>query len=347
MEMERKKGLSGFALKLVAIITMVIDHIGATIVERSMIARGFNEAAHKGSKSLNEWMNNPISNYMLYDLNNLMRSVGRLAFPLFCFLLVEGFEHTKSKKKYALRMALFCLISEIPFNLAFATGWIALDQQNVFFTLTLGLLAMWGISAIKEHAYEGIIWKVLKQVSFFLFGVTVWYTVMRQTILGAIITSMPIFEPLYTQKTVFGMIAELPNKEFWLLAVLCGLLAITIFNFATARKEEEKVISEALSWFPVYGAMLLAQILMTDYASAGVLTIVLMYFFRAKKTKEMLVGCIVLTLMNPSEVFAFLDLVFVYLYNGTRGKSIKYFFYAFYPVHLTILYLIGHCMGIM
>ena len=116
--MERKKGLSGFALKLVAIITMVIDHIGATIVERSMIARGFNEAAHKGSKSLTEWMNNPISNYMLYDLNNLMRSVGRLAFPLFCFLLVEGFEHTKSKKKYALRMALFCLISEIPFKAA-------------------------------------------------------------------------------------------------------------------------------------------------------------------------------------------------------------------------------------
>lgn len=77
-----QKGLSGSTLKLIAIITMLIDHIGAAVIGQTADCR-------QGSE-------------MLYKIYYAMRAVGRVAFPIFCFLLVEGFFYTGSRKKYAL-----------------------------------------------------------------------------------------------------------------------------------------------------------------------------------------------------------------------------------------------------
>ncbi len=71
-----------------------------------------------------------------------MRYVGRLAFPIYAFLIVEGYIHTKNVKKYLLRLGIFAFISEVPFDLAANSKWFDPSYQNVFFTLFLGLLAL-------------------------------------------------------------------------------------------------------------------------------------------------------------------------------------------------------------
>lgn len=138
------RGLSGSALKWLAIVTMFIDHIGACLLEVYVMDIYGNSPYHGFRRFSYEEM------MACYQLDRVLRGIGRLAFPIFCFLLVEGFIHTRNVKKYALRLGLFCVISEIPFNLAFQGELLAPYYQNVFFTLLLGLLGIWGCSYFRD-----------------------------------------------------------------------------------------------------------------------------------------------------------------------------------------------------
>ena len=92
-------GISQEGLKLLACITMLIDHIGATLMIRLIQETSANDAS-------------------LVWLYYLMRIIGRIAFPIYCFLLVEGAAHTRDPKKYGLRLFVGMLLSEIPFDLS-------------------------------------------------------------------------------------------------------------------------------------------------------------------------------------------------------------------------------------
>ena len=92
--------------------------------------------------------------------------------------------------------------------------------------------------------------------------------------------------------------------------------------------------------------MVAAHFLNTDYGAMGVLTIVVMYLLRNNKVSEMTWGCVILTAMSVMEVTAFFTLIPISKYNGERGLNLKYVFYAFYPVHLIILYFIAYLMGL-
>ena len=118
----RRQGIPGSALKWAAMASMLIDH--------------FAYVFYPGSAQAGR----PLFSFPVYLT---LRCVGRLAFPIYCFLLVEGFRHTRSVKNYLLRLLAFGLVSELPFDLAFRRAWADWNYQNVYFTLLLGLLAIW------------------------------------------------------------------------------------------------------------------------------------------------------------------------------------------------------------
>ena len=126
MDSRKIRFLDSDALKLIAIVTMLIDHIGAAILL---------PAGMMAVNTLNSWI----------DIYGLSRSIGRTAFPIFVFLLVEGFFHTHSRKKYFGRLLLFALLSEIPFDMAIYGKPVYMGSQNVFWTLVIGFLTIWGI----------------------------------------------------------------------------------------------------------------------------------------------------------------------------------------------------------
>lgn len=238
-------GISGSTIKMVGIITMLIDHIGFALVARVFVFKALN-----GEYSSE-----------LYVVYTILREIGRLGFPIFCFLLVEGFGRTRSKVKYAMRLGAFALISEIPFDLALKGSVMDFDYQNVFFTLLLGFFAMCVFDLVSK-----------KQVP------------------------------------------KIP-------AIVIDLVALAAF-------------------------MLAADMLNSDYEYMGVLTIAVMYALRSRKMWSMAGGCTVLCLMSLNELPAFLALIPVALYNGKRGWRLKYFFYAFYPAHLFLLWLVVQLLGL-
>ena len=106
-------------LKIIAVVFMLIDHLAYVMIERGIGISG-------------NW----------YQIDRVMRSMGRVAFPIFCFTIVEGFRRTSNAGAYLKRLLIFALISEIPFDLAFRGRIFDMSFQNVFWTLAFGLAAM-------------------------------------------------------------------------------------------------------------------------------------------------------------------------------------------------------------
>lgn len=127
LESNKKKGLfSSAVLKNTAYITMFIDHFFAVVF--LTVIRQYQRAGYPTDG--------------MQQIYTAGRAVGRIAFIIFACLMVEGFLHTRSRRNYLLRLGLFALVSEIPFDLAFSETYFDPTGQNVFFTLFLGILAL-------------------------------------------------------------------------------------------------------------------------------------------------------------------------------------------------------------
>ena len=133
MKSNARFDLSSAGLHILAMAFMLLDHLWATVVPG------------------NEWLT----------------CVGRLAFPIFAFLVAEGFCHTRNLKKYMLRLLLWAVISEIPFNLMFSGRIFYPLHQNVLWTFLLSL----GLMAWVERAQNAPLWrKFLRWVCAFCVG---------------------------------------------------------------------------------------------------------------------------------------------------------------------------------
>ncbi len=115
-------------LRLTAIISMTLDHAALLLIQYGVMG-----TLQAGSES-----------YMMWNaIYTGLRTVGRMAFPIFALLLVQGYGRTKNFRNYALRLFLLALISEIPFDWMVTGHWgVDLTYQNTVYTLLIGLLTI-------------------------------------------------------------------------------------------------------------------------------------------------------------------------------------------------------------
>ena len=121
MNKTSKFDISSASLHILAMTFMLMDHLWATLLPAS------------------EWLT----------------CVGRIAFPIFAFMTVEGYFHTHNLKKYIFRMLFFAVVSEIPFDLMYGGTWFYPVHQNVIWTLLLGLS---GIYLMEKVRCKGKLW---------------------------------------------------------------------------------------------------------------------------------------------------------------------------------------------
>lgn len=253
-------------LKKIALVSMVIDHAAVGLIEQSELASG-------AAWSL---------------CGTAMRLVGRVAFPLFAFMIAEGVVHTRDRGRYALRLLLLAAVSEIPFNLVAGGGTLAYPaDQNTVFTLLLGLLAIWVGDLICGTGFEAVHGN----------GRTAGNGSGRMTVERRRI-------PAGYERYVRG-----------LAAVPFGLAA---------------------------------YYLKTDYDFLGVVLIVILYTLRTElQLRTMVCGTLLLCMyMNFYGVAACVAIFLINRYNGEKGGGSGKLFYAFYPLHLLVIWGIKMITGL-
>ncbi len=250
-------------LKKIALVSMAIDHAAVGLIEQSELASG---AA---------WS----------FCGTAMRLVGRVAFPLFAFMIAEGAVHTRDRRRYALRLLLLAVVSEIPFNLVAGGTWSFPADQNTVFTLLLGLLAIWA----------------------------------GDLICGA--------RPGCESRGTSGIGAGKSGT---------GLLQIPAGYERYVR---------VLAAVP-FG--LAAYYLKTDYDFLGVMLIVILYTLRTEpQLRTMVCGTLLLCMyMNFYGVAACVAIFLINRYNGEKGGGSGNVFYAFYPLHLLVIWGIKTVIGL-
>ena len=262
------KKFTSYDLKSIACVSMFVDHFGAIFLYECIILALNTNMEH----SLLEFVRN--NRDLMISIYDTFRLIGRIAFPIYSFLIVQGFIHTRNVLKYCLRLFLFALISEVAFDIGFNNVLFETYSNNVFFTLGLGLIGIIIISRIENiyHAFKDKINKVRLNIGCFLSG-------------------------------------------------LCFVFALGIFA---------------------------DEIFRCDYGFSGVLCIICMYIFRNNITIGYILGVLSTVLLNSNmmQIYALFGLLFVMKYDGEKGKSMKYFFYLYYPLHILILVGLCYLVGI-
>lgn len=126
---------NGAQLKYIAFISMLIDHVNNALITPFLNGKGF-----------------------LLHLSNLFSILGRIAFPIFVFFIVEGFFKTSNRKKYLITLLLFGVISEVPFDMFTSKVFFDPYWNNIMFTLALCIITIWIIDAVKAKISNKVLW---------------------------------------------------------------------------------------------------------------------------------------------------------------------------------------------
>jgi len=269
--MTKKLSLNTFQLKIFALIIMTIDHLGFfnTLTTNSQI-------------------------------NSAFRTIGRIAAPIFLFLLTEGLHHTRNKSKYVLRLYVASIITEI-INILFITtlapGYSSSVLGNIFTTFFYVAFYIYFLEQFFEHKKE----KKNNLISF----------------LALLIPFIPLL-----------LDTLLNNTSYW------HILRIFIPSLLTINYSILFVLIGIL-WYFIHN----------KYINCGILAIASLFSLLIPEAALSNSTFNIHTFFVNPQWCMFLAIPFILLYNGEKGKSTKYFFYLYYPLHqyyLFLLYLVTH-----
>lgn len=223
-----RKGISGSTLKLIAIITMLFDHTGAIVLERFLLQWQSGVDMNGIAVTASQYQ----SLYVIYWVCRFV--LGRIAFPIFCFLIVEGFVHTRNVKKYAFRLFLFALLSEIPFDLGFSGMLVDVTGQNVFFTLLFGLLTIAGMQYMEKKENISKIVRFFSQVIVLAAGMAAAYFLQTDYNMFGVLTVVLMYKLRYNRFLQSGAgcleLALMSSTEYG------AFLAMIPLNFYNGKK---------------------------------------------------------------------------------------------------------------
>lgn len=279
-----------FSLKLIAVVSMLIDHAGYFLLSRGLVG---------------------------YELYSAMRAVGRLAFPIYAFLLVNGFDKTSDRRRYLSRLVLFAAVSQVPFTLVFSpSNYYPADASGTVYLL----------------------YPSLPYLAAALLALAAWLVCVRRDRSALSLVLALALAAVCLRLGGFLFLARSLNI-FYTLAF--GLACMSLVSAALEKRMSlPRLALCALALL----ALLVLLIEHCDYGLLGLLLLLALYAVRRSKHAQALALCLwcvyeywFYTRSLPYVLCACLAALLVLAYNGKRGRPMKLGFYLIYPVHLLIL----------
>ena len=283
----RGKMFTSESLKIVALICMLIDHAGE----------------------------------ILFPQCDILRSIGRVSFPLYAFLLAQGCKHTHSMERYLLGLGIFALISEIPYDLAFGNSINFLDQTNIFYTLFLSAACVYIYDSIKKQK---------TMIQLIVFAVCLLFLFMEWILLTFITGEhLPSLALMFSY--VMGMIISCAH----------------IFKHHEIANSKSNILINSFAILSTLPAFLLSSFIDCDYGIWGVALISLLYLAKSIKISAVIMAVLLVPYYGQhiysnvvsfeairNMCFSLLSILFVCLYNGQHGSKKKWIYYWAYPLHI-------------
>ena len=283
------------SLKIVALISMTIDHLGAAL----------------GTLGLDP------------TTYTLMRSLGRIAFPIYAFGIVNGSIHTSNKDRYFYKLALFMPLSQIPFSMV-----SSYENSVASFTLS-------SLGSLRIFPRENL--------SFFmpLVLVLVFAYIHRRNWKMVLVIALSSLMASFYLVTSEGYVLSSPSylNVFYTLAV-----GAYFIRFLDLVKEKDLRPIDLTLEVLVLVPMILVFISTSDYGLHGLILILGIYLLKDKKPLYLAYMALWLVFvygpgLSSYLVISLVSVVLVALYNGDKGKApkaLERFFYAYYPLHLWV-----------
>jgi len=322
----KKQGLmSSFSLHVLAMALMLCDHIWGIVL-------------------------------MNMEHVDWMTCVGRIAFPIFAFMSVEGYLHTRNLKKYLLRLFVFGIVTEIPFDLGVEKTWFYPFHQNVLWTFFIGLVAMLCIELVKDKFISAgnAILTSKKNPNASVFSASAAYNKSsadgkpKKSAAFTILTTIAyllISAFICVIAYLFGQFCfvDYAGAGVWLVLMFYFLrkdnLLRTILLYidykVTMKKPDLTGIvdgnEDAMDTVALVANRIL-QVLFTYFVFVGLMR---GYYYDITVFGRQI--------EFQQEAFCLLAFIPIWLYKGRQGyhkKWFQYFCYAFYPGHIFLLWLI-------